>query len=110
MELTFVNINGEVVDTASLKRTKRKASSYDKSFHKGFRVVGVSPEQMAYAVREFSVKFPGTAFNEIEFLRNARRKPVRSRPYELRQAADECLELAKKSGWSGLQVIEVMKG
>lgn len=42
-------------------------------------------------------------FIDADWLRNARKKAVRAKPYGLPEAAEACAELARKVGW--LQVI-----
>lgn len=49
-------------------------------------------------------------FSLENWLKKARKKPVRSKPYELESAAYACAELAKKSGWLGVEVRAISKG
>jgi hypothetical protein len=40
---------------------------------------------------------------------NTRRKPVRAKPYELREAAELCKQMAEKAGWEHVVLSEVKK-
>lgn len=91
--------------------------------HKGWRVVGFSPEHIAeakadrekdiedalrrnkdYPQRPAKVPAP---FDLQSWLMTAKPRPVRSKPYEIPQAAELCKELAEKSGWMKVQVIQL---
>jgi hypothetical protein len=49
------------------------------------------------------------AFDETAWLRTAKRTAVRSKPYILQEAAQQCKELAVKAGWLEVQLIEIKK-
>lgn len=46
-------------------------------------------------------------FDEMAWLRSAKRSPVRSKPYTLNDAALQCAELATKAGWIDVRVQEI---
>jgi hypothetical protein len=48
-------------------------------------------------------------FIDAEWLRNARQKPVRGKPYVLADAAEICAELARKAGWLQVTVTSIEK-
>lgn len=119
----FVNVHGAPVSTAAVpvKRAKREASE---KFHKGFSVQGVPPgavEEAETAHRkevediqrhnalggeQFRLPPPWDA---ERWLNKARRKKVRSKPYEVPQAAEECKAMAEIAGWRRVVVVEIFK-
>ena len=111
MGLTFVNVRGEPVSIdpqGKLKAARRPAKDV---YHKGWRVVGISPQQQANA-RAAHATSPdrNKPFDMAAFLRAAKPVPVRSKPYELFTAALACAEMAAKAGWIGAHAVEVAKG
>ena len=117
MSLEFVNYLGRSLpppsDSEPVKR-KKKAPQID-SFHKGFRVVGVTEVMLANArleheqkQKEHPKKQMGP-FDENNWLMNARKKPIRSKPYELIDAANVCADLARKAGWLAVEVLEIKR-
>lgn len=102
---------------AKPKKPSKKKDAPDK-FHKGWRVVGVKAEAAEEAAREHAAKAreaerkgkPIPAFNLDSWLLKARKKALRSKPYELESAAHECARLAKQAGWLGLEVRAISKG
>lgn len=115
--LTFVNYLGEAVSTKPVEKAKKAAPSLD-PYHKGWRVVGLPPGALEEAEKEhkkkiFEARSMGKEildFNPIEWAHKARRKAVRSKPYALFEAADQCKGMAEKAGWSKVEIIEVSKG
>ena len=104
---------------AEQRKQKAAAKPVDAKYHKGWRVVGV-PKTALDEAREEAATDAGIAakagriaepFNEQQWLMNAKAKPVRSKPYELREAAEQCKALAEKSGiWLRVQISEISKG
>lgn len=121
-------VNGTAYTTAELvakaPATRRAPSIVkDESFHKGFRVVGHAPGAMETA--EIDAKNalalfeedraqgrasgkPPKYWDENFWRNNQKKKPVRAKPYELRQSADLCAEIARKSGWLDVAVVELV--
>lgn len=119
MSLTFVNIHGEQITTAriasmkafgaSQERRKRAAAKADSvATHKGWRVTGIPPGALEDAmashqrVLELAAKAGGKPiepFCRDTWLRKQRRVAVRSKPYSIEQAANDCRDLAIKLGW-----------
>lgn len=124
--IEFVNIHGDPWNPSKESLEKKAAIKRDQpeGYHKGFRVVGHPPgaleeakkereELIAFAVRkrnhgDASVKIP-PQFNEDDWRRNSKKTSVRSKPYELREAADLCAAMAIKSGWQDVEVLESKK-
>lgn len=111
MGLVYVNHRGERISTdAGGKAPKSRRPRVD-VYHKGWRAVGFSPAQLAEAraahARSADANKP---FDEGMWMRNAKPVPIRSKPYELFSAAQECAELAAKAGWKGAHVVEIAKG
>lgn len=116
--LSFVNIHGQRVSVAAIKQPAKAKSTGPEEFHKGFRVVGIPPGawdlakaqsegDIAYAKRH-DHKVPEPLTYEY-FANSFKAKPVRSKPYELREAADQCRELAIKAGWDRVFVVEIKR-
>ena len=102
-----------------MERLRRAASKADPvSTHKGWRVTGVKPGDLAEArgaheqLQAAARKAGGAEikdFDEAEWRRKAKRTAVRSKPYILQEAALQCKELAIKAGWLDVQIQEVKK-
>jgi hypothetical protein len=116
-ELTFVNILGEPVSLDASKNAKRKPKESRGSYHNGWRVQGIPPGALEEArqTHESDAAFLRSKgkepkeWNEAHWLMNARRKPVRSKPYEVPEAARECAAIATRSGWLSVEVVELKK-
>lgn len=129
MSLTFVNHTGAPISAAKMasmraqgaemERLRRAASKADPvSAHKGWRVTGVKPGQLeeakeAHERLQASARKAGGAeikdFDEADWRRKAKRSAVRSKPYNLQEAAVQCKELAIKAGWLDVQIQEIKK-
>lgn len=109
----FVNVNGRPVSTAAQKRVKVSRDT-PAEFHKGRRVVGYGPgavhaaelahlaavsawNEMSNESRSAAIKNgarePGTWDFDRWQLKN-RKTPVRSKPYSVESAANECASMA----------------
>jgi hypothetical protein len=125
MSMKFVNVHGDQVDPAVIAKKHKKAKvvtdNSDKSFHKGWRVVGFSGEILAEAReahdKERSRKLTDKhapkdigPFDLASYISLNKPKPVRSKPYEMREAALQCMAMAEKAGWQFLQIIECTQG
>lgn len=130
MSLTFVNIHGKKITAARMasmkeigaeqERRKRAAAKAEAiAVHKGWRVTGIPPGALEEAiashqrVAELAAAAGGKAiepFSREAWLRKQRRVAVRSKPYSIKQAANDCKELAIKSGWIEVRVTEIKKG
>ncbi len=133
-ELKFI-VNGRELDAAQVKATAAKApprvSTSLKTVHQrdqakasqGFVVLGYSPEHWDERVADRAealrlhlldpkeTKHPG----ELEdwtpkWMAKHKPKRVRSKPYELESAADECGQLAVRAGWLYVHILEILKG
>lgn len=117
--LSFVNIHGQRVSVDAVKAAPKQRASGPDEFHKGWRVVGIPPGawERAKANREADIRLATSAGSSkippeltYEFFANSfKGKPVRSKPYELREAADQCKELAIKAGWDRVFVVEMKR-
>lgn len=116
MTLAFVNINGQPVNVQAMA-PKKVSKLQPASFHRGWRVVGVPPGELeearaAHIAMQEQRKAAGKEvkpWDEAQWLMNARKKPVRSKPYEVEAAARDCRMLAERAGWLALQLVEVKK-
>lgn len=115
--MNYVNYRGEQIGLIVHnvpKKPKKEAGSY----HNGWRVQGIPPGALEEA-REASRRVakmaevaggrPIPAFNEANWLMNAKSKAVRSKPFEVPEAAQECKALAEKFGWLRVEVVELKK-
>jgi hypothetical protein len=129
--VAFVNIFGDKVDTTKrVKLAKRESTAPDK-FHKGWRVVGVSPEAIEAARRDRDQAINAaikrnagcdagisrigrtmvpSPFDEAKWIEAAPLKPARTKPFEIPEAAQQCFDLAKKAGWLRLEIRLLSKG
>lgn len=129
MSLTFVNHNGDPITDSrmaamraqgmELERQRRLAAKSDAvSVHKGWRVSGIKPgmleeakqahERLCQMAQKAGGK-PPEPFDETAWLRTAKRTAVRSKPYILQEAALQCKEMAIRTGWREVQLLEVKK-
>jgi len=122
MALTFVNVNGDVLpDPVALKKEQKtapKPKPEEKSFHKGWRVMGIPPGALAEArdahkrLQDMAAKAGGREikpFDEQNWIQNHRGKAVRSKPYEIESSAVECAALAEKVGWLRVRIEEIKR-
>ena len=126
MSLSFVNLHGDAITYAKMnamraagveaERARRAANKSTERTHKGWRVVGIPPCLLEKAQAEHAsvietarkAGLPGDKpFDQPEWLRKQRRQAVRSKPYNLREAAAQCAELATKGGWLEVRVNEL---
>ena len=107
--LTFVNLRGDPVCIPSSppKAKKPKADPSREKKHLGWRVTGFRPG-VVEAAREAHKDGDGP-FDADAWM--SRHKPVnvRTKPYSLPCAASECARLAAAAGWTGVQVIEIIR-
>ena len=132
--IVFVNIFGERVYVNTTKRVKRpkRESRTPEKFHKGWRVVGVSPQAIADAERKrkqdiqkaiahnddidagkthFAIKRQvPLPFNREAWVEIAPLRPARSTPFEIEACAHQCAELARAAGWQRVEIRRLAKG
>lgn len=111
--MEFVNINGAPVNTTPAAPKKRGATA-PQQFHKGWVVVGYSPEHVARGRADYEAagteKRTGRPFDLHEFMVTTRPKRVRHAPYEIHEAAVECKAMAERAGWIGVRLEAKAKG
>lgn len=116
--LSYVNIYGRPVSVAPPIEVKKKARAQPDAYHKGWRVMGIPPGNLEKAQQEHIKKArdaekrgkPIADFDQGAWLAKAKKKPVRSKPYEVMTAAMQCKDLAERGGWLALELAEVTKG
>jgi hypothetical protein len=130
MSLGFVNIHGQtIVPPAATKKAAATRKEAPAEYHKGFRVEGHRPGAME-AARDFQISLcaewealpererprrlseglrPPKPWDEAIWRQRTKPKPVRSKPYEVPEAAEKCAEMARKAGWLDVRVTEVKK-
>lgn len=109
-QVTFVNLRGDPVNVDPAPAAQRKSRREATAFHKGWRVVGVSPESLSIA-RAAHDKEGGTGrFDDLAFALKARLTPVRNEPFYAYDAALECVRLAARCGWLCAHPVELSKG
>lgn len=133
--MNYVNANGQPLDICYMeqiakatRRIKPKAEGVAE-FHKGWRVQGHPPGAMEEAKAEAerltriwneqseadkaaalrSGDRAPAVWNEAQWRRETRKKPVRSKPYEVPEAARLCADMATKAGWLDIEVAELKK-
>ncbi|WOB06534.1 hypothetical protein [Piscinibacter gummiphilus] len=110
--MQFVNIHGQPIAAGSLGGghvAAKKSKATPDSYHKGWKVVGFSPEQLAEARAKY-VSTDGKPFDEVTFMRT--NKPVRAskKPYVIHDAAELFKAMLERQGWKVVQVVPIAKG
>lgn len=108
MSLQFVNLKGEPVSTTPVKGPAKPKTIID-SFHKGWHVVGFSPDQLAEGRRQHEAA-SDKPFDEVSFMRTNKPLKIQSRPFVIFEAAEQCAEMARKQGWKLVQSVAKAKG
>lgn len=114
--MTYVNYRGEEIGLIDHGRAP-KAKKEGRSFHSGWRVQGIPPGALEEARKEHHSDAslarmagkPVKEWDEEHWLMNAKRKPVRSKPYEVPAAAEECKRMAQAAGWLRVEIVEPKK-
>lgn len=123
MPLDFI-VRGEVVTAQKLiveapKPKARAKPDGQAAYHKGFRVEGHPPGslQAAKEMREREIAMCRNSgglepkpFDRDHWRRTSPLKAVRSRPFNVASAADECKALAERTGWLDVRVHELKRG
>ena len=102
MELSFVNVHGQVVDVTPVKA--KRATKAKEAHHDGWLATGISPGAIERA-KELATR-TDKEFNLQFFLRTAKREKIRTKPYFSAAAAREACELAQKAGWHACYTTE----
>lgn len=134
--LDFVNIYGRPVIIQQLlhpktgkvlnKRPAQKRVA-PTCYHRGWSVIGVSPEAVQAAKKqrevdrqdaralnlrlpfEKQVKVP-PLWDEQAWIKSAPLKPARAARFEVEESAQQCADFARQAGWQRVAVREVKKG
>lgn len=136
MSLKFVNLHGEEISegrmqAAAALQTKRKAViERPAEFHKGFKVVGHPPPPALEQARTLAIKRwqdwqaltdeerkkrraegerEPKLWDESVWRSTTKPKAVRSKPYEVPEAAEQCAAMARKAGWLDVAVVAIAK-
>lgn len=131
-EIAFVNIFGDPVDTTKRVKPPKRDSRAAEKYHKGWAVVGVSPEAADRAARDRAESIASAIrhneeidagkrrymtkrqvpepFDRAAWIETAPLKPARTKPFEIEESARQCAQLARKSGWLRVEVRRIAKG
>jgi hypothetical protein len=119
MHMQYVNYAGAPVRLDSTLHAKAKLKRDERSFHNGWRVVGIPAGAMEEAQKERAAEIRDAInlgatripkdFDEIQWRQNFKKKPIRSKPYEIPAAAEACKQLAEKAGWTYVEILEIKK-
>lgn len=121
MTISFVNIHGQLVNTDIRVPLPKRHSDGPGEYHKGWVVEGVPPgaleeaqklheQERAVAIRENATRIPDE-WNAATWLQTkAKLKRVRTKAYEVPEAAMQCKEMAEKAGWLLVRVRAMSKG
>ena len=104
-ELTFINIHGQPVNVLAKPPKEKKPRPEQRSYHRGWRVKGVRREDFDLA--KANAEIEDKEFDEENWLMNAKKTNVRSKPYEIHSAAEVCRLMALKAGWLRVVIEEV---
>lgn len=120
MSLQFVNVRGEVLtehrmqETAKQQRRPKPVAEKERQ-HKGFAVHGYpsgaleaarADHARVVAMAEKAGGAPPKPFDENEWRTNTKKRRV-AKPYAIRSAAMQCADLARKAGWTEVEVVEL---
>lgn len=105
--MTYVNYLGQEIGLIDHGKPKKAKAEDSEGSHNGWRVRGIPPGALEEARRD--AKRNERVFDEEHWLMNAKRVPVRSKPYGIPAAAQECKALAEKAGWLRVEVVELKK-
>lgn len=114
----YVNYLGQEIGLIAHPAPKKEKPQKG-STHNGWRVQGIPPGSLEEAKAHHArlcveartnprAKMP-PPFDDAKWIMNAKRRPVRSKPYEVQSAAQECARLAERAGWLGVNVVELVK-
>jgi hypothetical protein len=125
--LSFVNIYGQPLlsvlilsDAAPAKKNKKRKLL--ESYHRGWRVVGLSAEHVDLAQKKHERKRREQKYmdrlrpkqilspwNEECWVAKARLRKIRPVDFEVQEAAHQYADLARKAGWMRVEVREIKK-
>lgn len=112
--MEFVNVNGDPVSVEAKAQQTKKSRPQTDSYHKGWRVLGYSPEQIESGRAEYAASGiearTGRPFDLQEFMATHRPKPVQSKPFGVYSSAETCKQLAERAGWIGVRIEAKAKG
>ncbi|WP_395055211.1 hypothetical protein [Polaromonas sp.] len=115
---------------ATTPKVARPKSEQPEKFHRGWRVVGVSPEAIAAARIErekaiasatghnqrhaagqttLPVRAVPVDFDEAAWIERAPLKPARAKNFEIESAAIQCRDMALKAGWLRVEMRAIKK-
>jgi hypothetical protein len=127
-------VNGQSLTADELRKSAPKAkarvAAQKESYHRGFRVEGHRPGAMEAArdaratelarwagMSEDSKKKARKAgerepkeWDEEAWRRKTKPSAVRSKAYEVAEAADVCAQMARTLGWLDVRVVEMKRG
>lgn len=118
LAMSFVNLRGEAVSLTPVKPPP-KVRAPQSAFHQGWLVMGYSPAQVSAAQQLHETTSRNRQQHGLAALpsfdlrlatRGVRPVKVRSKPYEVYEAACECAALARRAGWGLVQVTPKAKG
>ena len=116
--MTYVNYLGQKISLAYQGTAKKVKREQPAEYHNGWRVQGIPPGVLEEARSEHSklvkaAQLQGTRmpkeWDDEAWLMNAKRKPVRGKPYEIPEAARQCKEMAERAGWLRVEIVELKK-
>jgi hypothetical protein len=117
----FVNHLGQPIDIEAMKKaaTKpRRSASAPQEYHKGWRAMGYSPAYFEEGRKAYEAEREEAAksgrhmppWSRELHMRKHPPKAIRSKPYEIREAAAQACALAEREGWVACRPVPVAKG
>jgi hypothetical protein len=134
--MEYVNAYGQPIDIGALPKAQKRVANvkpatgieHEDFMCLGFVVEGFTQEMLdaARKFREWEIESYDSRvadaladhkpvpkrplpWDEEQWFMNGKPAKVRSKPYEIRTAADECKALAEKSGWLHVRVTELRR-
>jgi hypothetical protein len=134
VSVNYVNhLGGAWLPSAAATNPKRKSAAASTQVQhsldaregptvsKGWQVEGFSPAHLAEAKRQHDLERDSQRgrnlrkgedalgpWDEAAYMRQAKPKKVRPKPYALASSAELCADMARKEGWLGVRVREMV--
>lgn len=128
-KVDYENISGDKVNVAAVQPPKRRSAVERTPQHLGWSAQGFPPGHIAETEKRAHESWkrwlgydegrraslikngnrPPKAWDLALWLQTAKPQRVRGRPFAIESAANECADLARRSGWEHVRVVELVR-
>jgi hypothetical protein len=108
-DLKYVNVYGDPIKTKSLKLQKGKAKAAPTAYHKGWQVVGYPPGFLGGGIAFDPRTKDFKHLTKLEAMKAYKLKKI-LKPYSILEAAQLAAQLAVKSGYEYVSIVEKVRG